>query len=175
MNPRKILINSMDEKPDYKFIENKVTMLIKKAKLFPPIDLEQVVNYIKLNWDLKIFIEKSRTLSDEFEGIFIPRGDGLYGIMINDNKPLNRQRFTLAHELGHLVLLHEFHEPHFETFNGTSKNPLEIQANIFASNLLMPKSFLKLDVKNKSMNLEKLLLKYQVSKEAFQYRLPFVL
>ncbi len=47
-------------------------------------------------------------------------------IMLNSDQPADRMRFTLAHELGHLVM-HKFPNPEMEK-----------QANEFASALLMP-------------------------------------
>lgn len=57
-------------------------------------------------------------------------------IWVKRGAPETRRRFTLAHELGHL-LLHEEKCAHFrdETFNGGRK---EYEANSFAANLLMP-------------------------------------
>lgn len=52
-------------------------------------------------------------------------------IFINENVPGDRWRFTLAHELGHLVM-HDL--PHEE---------MEVEADCFASELLMPELFLR--------------------------------
>ncbi len=49
-------------------------------------------------------------------------------VVLNSEQPADRLRFTLAHELGHLVM-HRFPSPHMEE-----------QANEFASALLMPAS-----------------------------------
>lgn len=49
-------------------------------------------------------------------------------VLINDSHPADRVRFTLAHELGHLVM-HRFPNP-----------DMEREANEFASAFLMPKS-----------------------------------
>lgn len=67
--------------------------------------------------------------------------DGQAVIRVRQPEPRTRQRFTIAHELGHL-LLHEpgasqdgvwFRDQKFSNFNG-----FEAQANKFASELLMP-------------------------------------
>ncbi len=59
-------------------------------------------------------------------------------IFFDDRKPLTRQRFSIAHEIGHIVL----HEPIEATvYNreiSPSDNPLEAEANVFASRLLAP-------------------------------------
>jgi hypothetical protein len=65
---------------------------------------------------------------------------GRWAVAINRNDPLVRQRFTLAHELGHR-LLHEDKARLGLSRNQTSSlglDRLEIEANAFASSLLMP-------------------------------------
>lgn len=57
----------------------------------------------------------------------------------SSNQIHNRQRFTIAHELGH-VLLHN----HLEDWNNLEpklQDILEVEANWFASRLLMPDYF----------------------------------
>ena len=61
---------------------------------------------------------------------------------INKNLSKTRGRFTVAHELGHMLLNHKdlSHAVHNENDN---KNIEEFQANIFARGLLMPAIVLK--------------------------------
>lgn len=66
------------------------------------------------------------------------------GIMINEGRPPMMQRFTAAHELGHVVLGHEgsFDRQVFEVVeddNDTGRAPEEISADAFASAFLLPK------------------------------------
>lgn len=69
--------------------------------------------------------------------------DGGYMILINSREPPKRQRFTCAHELGHILLGHvdelgkAYRDPHKED------NPHETDANIFASRLLAPSIVLR--------------------------------
>lgn len=54
-----------------------------------------------------------------------------------------RDRFTIAHELGHYFLHHRAPDEHLvgartQTFTRLGRNVPETQANVFASNLLMP-------------------------------------
>lgn len=79
--------------------------------------------------------------------------DGAFEILVNRHQPLTRQRFSIAHELGHYVL----HGETIDRFVDTEVNlyrtgPLddsrpkrreEIQANLFAAAILMPRSLLK--------------------------------
>ncbi|NLY09402.1 MAG: ImmA/IrrE family metallo-endopeptidase [Tissierellia bacterium] len=63
--------------------------------------------------------------------------DSEYSIFYNVNQQKPRQRFTIAHELGHIFLNHHnFLSPRLLRFG---KNGLwEEQANIFARNILIP-------------------------------------
>ena len=59
-------------------------------------------------------------------------------IVVSSNVPLERQRFTAAHELGHILL---DHVGKYELVNReptSLDNPIEQAANVFASRLLDP-------------------------------------
>jgi len=98
-------------------------------------------------------------------------------IGINKNHTSKRQRFSIAHELGHYLNAHEYFDE-----NGTSleekdfdyHNPIhrqEHEANMFASSLLMPKEFLIKDLDTLGLDIAKLTEKYQVSEQALWVRL----
>lgn len=65
------------------------------------------------------------------------------GIMINEGRPPMMQRFTAAHELGHITLGHEgsFDRHVFEVVDDSAKDrpPEEIAADSFANAFLFPK------------------------------------
>lgn len=64
--------------------------------------------------------------------------DGQPWILIAEGKPVRRQRFTAAHELGHILL---GHTGKFELVNrepSPADNPIEQAANVFAARLLAP-------------------------------------
>lgn len=64
--------------------------------------------------------------------------NGSFRIIIDDTQILTRRRFTLAHELGHIVLGHILVDtPQGRTFD-TSKPEIERQADVFASRPLSP-------------------------------------
>lgn len=60
-------------------------------------------------------------------------------VFLNSDRPADRQRFTLAHEIGHLVM-HRFPEPNMEQ-----------QANDFASELLMPADDIRSELRGLSL------------------------
>ena len=65
-------------------------------------------------------------------------------IYINNDDPLTRQAFTVAHELGHYVLNHEDKETKILWRNTHEpQGPLEQEANKFAAYLLVPPKFLE--------------------------------
>ncbi len=83
---------------------------------------------------------------DKLLGAFMKQ-DGAVGIILNTERPLGMQRFTAAHELGHLTLAHDPHAddegilrrgptPDGRVFKGVS--PEEREADAFASYFLLP-------------------------------------
>src|SRR5437667_10664688 len=85
-----------------------------------------------------------RKLEDDISGALIPLGESNWAILVNSQHHANRQRFTIAHELGHL-LLHGYKTPHadkqFRLRDARSSEGSvleEIQANQFGAELLMP-------------------------------------
>lgn len=59
-------------------------------------------------------------------------------IFISSKKPIERQRFTAAHELGHILLGHTGKYQLINREPSPTDNPIEQAANIFASRLLAP-------------------------------------
>jgi Zn-dependent peptidase ImmA (M78 family) len=105
-------------------------------------------------------------------------------IAINSSHSKNRRRFTLAHEIGHLVLKHSGMESHVDrqftvlrrdSNSSTATDDREIEANRFAAELLMPMDFIvKEFVKFGHFDEEtigKLAIRYAVSPIAFKIRL----
>lgn len=59
-------------------------------------------------------------------------------ILIAKEKPVRRQRFTCAHELGHILLGHTGKYKLVNREPSRGDNPIEQEANVFASRLLAP-------------------------------------
>jgi Zn-dependent peptidase ImmA (M78 family) len=104
---------------------------------------------------------------------------------VNRSHHLNRQRFTIAHEIGH-YLLHEgdriFVDRTYNVSMRSSTSSLgtdteEIEANTFASHLLVPDEFLAKDPDAVDIDMEdedsirRLARKYRVSPQAMTFRL----
>lgn len=135
-----------------------------------PVPVEEVASRLQ--------IKIGREPSEDFSGILI-RKDGKALIGVNSNESHVRQRFTIAHELGHFILHKE--KETFVDYRDNQKDimrtPREKQANAFAAALLMPRTKLIKDVKTKFKDgiyeegLIELAELYEVSTEAMKYRL----
>lgn len=113
--------------------------------------------------------------------------DGRIIIGINAIHAKTRQRFTIAHELGHLELHHGdelyvdrgFPIQRRDGQSSQATDPTEIDANAFAAELLMPRRFLTRDVQAAPQSLDyeddefvRLLAdRYKVSVQAMLFRL----
>lgn len=84
-----------------------------------------------------------------------------------------RQRFTQAHELGHVILGHvnDGREPKRDTnFAVRTRDPDEVAANAFAAELLMPEDYVRTAVK-REQDISKLARLFDVSTAAMRFRL----
>jgi Zn-dependent peptidase ImmA (M78 family) len=78
-------------------------------------------------------------LPDDVAGVCYRHDDGTL-LWVNGEQAPVRQRFTLAHELGHAWCKHDgrLEVDTFATLSGKTTNPYEIQANAFAAEFLVP-------------------------------------
>jgi Zn-dependent peptidase ImmA (M78 family) len=131
-------------------------------------------------------------VDDDLSG-FIVRDTGKRALIgANKSHHPNRQRFTIAHELGH-YLLHAGHTVHLDegrvAFTVNLRNPEsskgedndEREANLFAAELLMPAKFLREDLEGIELDLLEndtfladLAKKYSVSLQALTFRLTYL-
>lgn len=88
-----------------------------------------------------------------------------------------RQRFTLAHEVGHLALGHlragkmMFRDP-AANFSSSNNKAVEREANKFAAELLMPADTLKYAIEHRGLySIDRLASLFGVSQVAMNYRL----
>lgn len=123
----------------------------------------------------------------ELAGMLV-RGDGETVIGVNSLHSPNRQRFTIAHECGHL-LLHkgEFHVDRRLQVNrrdevsSLATDPDEIEANRFAAELLMPYNIIIADLMARHIDVEdddqirELADKYGVSAQSMTHRITNLL
>ncbi|MBY0496991.1 MAG: ImmA/IrrE family metallo-endopeptidase [Cyanobacteria bacterium] len=94
---------------------------------------------VRLEPYLKAARASSRELTDmaaDEAGTCFPMSDGSYRICVNANDSIERRRFTICHEIAHIVLrLNSDHRTHA----WTSSRPLpERLCDLFAAELLLP-------------------------------------
>lgn len=83
---------------------------------------------------------------EKFDGVSFITDKGFPVIIVNKNFTNDRKRFTIAHELGHILLHNE------NLFPISSYRDKEKEANIFASEFLMPESEIKNSLRQLKMS-----------------------
>lgn len=130
------------------------------------IGLDPIHNIIQLLEDKEIKVIELYDVEDSFDGLATFVNDKFPVIVVNGNFPVERKRFTLLHELGHLLLnLPECTLKEEESF-----------CNKFASEFLFPKRLVikEFGLKRESILLNELIqvqTKYGISIQAIIYRL----
>lgn len=110
--------------------------------LTPPVDLERVADRLGIRLYREPFVE-------EIDGIYIriPGVPPVVAVNSSPFKPLSRQRFTIAHEIGHHLLSGRFvrgARVFFIDGADTSRSMLERACDRFAALLLMPEDMVRL-------------------------------
>ena len=95
-----------------------------------PVPVEEIATY--LGFECHLF--KPNVQTKEISGAV---NHQLKKIFINANDSVRRQFFTLAHEIGHIIL-HDQQQDYIDYRHNSIGNPKEVEANYFAANLLMP-------------------------------------
>lgn len=146
-----------------------------------PIPVEQVA--------LKLGLQVERaTLGDDVSGLLVVQdGHGVIGV--SSAQALVRQRFTIAHEIGHFLLHKEkmpvfidkqFFKPYLAAFrdstSSTGEDRMEREANSFAAALLMPASMVRHAIAELGVDfadedaIDELAKRFQVSRQAMTFR-----
>jgi Zn-dependent peptidase ImmA (M78 family) len=148
-----------------------------------PVDVDRIAR------TLGIAITRDEVDNDLSGFLYREKGTKTAIIGANKSHHSNRQRFTIAHELGHFFL-HEGEIIHLysrhqafrinlrdgESSKGEDND--EKEANLFAAELLMPAAFIAEDLRGRDLDLfdeseylQKLAKKYKVSAQALTFRL----
>jgi len=144
-------------------LTEKIRIIVKKTGIAePPVPIEKIAEL----FSIKVIPYSS--FSDNISGTIVEQ-KGFIVIGVNSNHAKVRQRFTIAHELGHFFAGHDLAE---QIIDDVFDRPTdkEREANKYAAELLMPKDFLKQDI-GKKMDIPKLAKKYNVSEQAMSIRL----
>jgi Zn-dependent peptidase ImmA (M78 family) len=165
--------------PRFEFARRKARELIKELSIScAPVPLKRLAAH--LNASIR-YAPYDGSLS----GMVHRKPDGTAVIGVNSQHPLVRQRFTIAHEIAHLVLhkdevLHVDHRYLIGLRSDVSSeatDPSEVEANQFAAELLMPKELIFSDLQELPDELEpevairRIAAKYKVSTQALTIRL----
>lgn len=135
----------------------------------PPVDVYQLAVNSGLDIRIGLFPDDYRTVSG-----FINIENGSPVMYVNQDDASNRQKFTIAHELGHWLL----HEDEIRTnperavlfrmaIGESNKDPIEQQANAFAAELLVPMDMFE---KVKFKSVKELAELFEVSQDVIGYR-----
>lgn len=139
-----------------------------------PVDVEKLV----AQQGIEVVREAG---SDSLSGMLIVDDEGAF-VVVNSNDVRKRQRFTLAHELAHFVL----HRPEGEAVfhrdekasQGTDR--VEMDANAFAAELLMPEEAVRAEASTCDLdlvtddglrNIRAMAKRFGVSEQAMSFRL----
>jgi Zn-dependent peptidase ImmA (M78 family) len=157
-------------------ISKKVEELLRKFDIRrPPVHVDRLAKKLDL-------LLVPLPADDEISGAII-RKDGRVVIAVNPAHHPNRQRFTVAHELGHYFLHEKLAQHVDQNFRVAWRNAdsskainwMEIQANRFAAELLMPTRFMLDDLDSLNTvdrhTVALLAAKYVVSPDAMKIRL----
>lgn len=162
-----------------KSIEQRAVQLLEEhGAMRAPVPVELIAHRLGL-------VVESAALGNDVSGLLVVK-DGRGTIGVNQTHVPVRQRFTIAHEIGHYVL----HREEAELFidkgyaaarrdrtTSTGEDYGEIQANAFAAALLMPEPLVSAEVDRLAFDLgdedalEALADKFQVSLQAMTFRL----
>jgi Zn-dependent peptidase ImmA (M78 family) len=156
--------------PNYALAKSKAAcVLVENAIIFPPISPIELAENYRIEIEFVVFKNKSISGFLDF---------ATNKIYVNGEEPYNRNMFTIAHELGHHFLHRTYFEKDSEKYNvllraplGSTKDPIEQEANAFAANLLVPKYLL--DMYYEIATVEELADLFVVSQEVIRNRLKF--
>lgn len=152
-------------------------LLARAGTTAPPVPVERLARMLGAAVRYEPF-------EGELSGLLY-REDGHAVIGVNALHAKARQRFTIAHELGHL-LLHERDDLHIDRHfrirrrdevSAQGTDDAEMAANAFAAALLMPADLLAADLAGRALDLEDdaairhLATRYRVSQQALTLRL----
>jgi len=161
----------MPLKPRFTLATKLAQKLLADSKIeYPPVPLQPILD------QLEVKLLPHDFPKDKVSAVLM-RIEGIVVIGVNKNHHTNRQRFSIAHEIGHYKLGHhvEFlldpNEVADGRFDTTQENTLQEQeANHFASELLLPSENIRNDFKQ-SRNAKELAERYEVSEQALWIRL----
>ncbi len=130
------------------------------------LDVDKLVQFIP---GVRLqYVNMDSTLSGS-----LSKQDDIWLIRINKVHSKTRQRFSIAHELGHFIYHKDDEKEFVDTtfFRGLNSDNLEYTANKFASELLMPEEQVRLLIDKQNVrSVAELAARFGVSSAAMLYR-----
>lgn len=155
-----------ENKPRIRIARNAAKKLLNEIAInSAPIVINDVIKHLRRTCDLTVV---PWDFGNNTSGIQTSDENSIT-IGYNKNQHPHRQRFTVAHEIGHFILGHTDIQYSYCDLN--SSKPEEIEANQFAAELLMPLQFLKEDISKGIKDVPLFSRKYNVSEEMVWWRL----
>jgi len=116
--------------------------IIKHFTQEPPVDVVSLAEALGLRvWEKSLPNISGMVTPDQLNG-----GRSGYSIYVNAEDPLNRRRFTIAHEIAHYLLhrkrMPEFKDDRMYRSPGLSDD-VEAEANRLAADILMPRRIIR--------------------------------
>ena len=127
---------------------------------------DPIHNIIELLEDKEVKVIEVNDDTMQFDGLATQIDNKYFVVVINKNMPIERKRFTLLHELGHLLL----------NLKDKDENEVEKYCNLYASEMLLSTENVKIEfgIKRSNINTEELKnvqSKYGISIKAIVYKL----
>lgn len=159
------------EKPRIGAARNLARLLIKKCGIVQaPVSLRVVISRLKKDRDLEVY--SSVGFSNNLSGLLVTvesdcLDDRRDEIHINQKHHWVKRRFTIAHEIGHMLMNTTC--DNLQVSLDDNRNA-EVEANQFAAELLVPLAILKIDLK-KVGDVKTLAWNYIVSAETMGWKI----
>ena len=138
----------------------------KKGIETDPLDVSALTKLLGIKMSFEPMI------GDDSGSLAKQRKTGIWVMKVNSLHHPNRQRFTIAHELGHFIK----HRMKCDSFSDTvffrngESNIMEVEANKFAAELLMPEEKFRNFIEHVSNTVESIAEHFHVSSMAVRIR-----
>jgi len=160
------LAQEITSRPKSAAARHSADALLRDAKIKEaPVRISDVVRYVPDRYNLTV--AGWHDLPDKVDAL-TRKEAGITIIGYNNKVSVTRQKFSVAHELGHLYMGH-LHGQSSIDLNSTAND--EVEANQFAAQLIMPPAMLRKDIKEGLKDPKQLAKKYGVSEEAMWWKL----
>lgn len=103
-----------------------------------PLDLRNIRNDLLVYLTAANAVLRKEAMGDGQSGETLTRPDGKHVITVNSSEPSERQRFTICHEVAHIVMGLPSSHDSVPIWAYAKRQPNEVACDWFAAELLMP-------------------------------------